>query len=348
MKIRNIITLGLAASVGFTLPAEAQEKKLEVRAFCVKKAKDDKKGKENKKRKASKLSVVKIVSSPKAGTFLEQINADETKEVNIEKTYSVFYVETPKSLVAALRLYAELDFAKALKDLSKVRKQLEDWAGLPEGPYLRAYRAEVECAVRSLKFEEAKKTVDELAGSARKLLTPQDEVTGEAVQLLVSAQGTEPAEMENKIKEIVQKYGKSITPHQYGWLYYALGMAYESTIPAEQLSSNAISAEHQQNASKAIDAYCVAGISSHGAHMELPVAGMKKAQRLLWAMPGVQAEVKAYGHPTPQKFKKASQNFQDAVTLAYMLINVYGEEAAKDSPLAKAAAMYQNTKAKKK
>ena len=338
------MTLGLAASVGFCLPADAQEKKLEVKAYYVKKANDDKKGKTGKKGKSSGLPMVDIVSSSKAGTFVEQLNADETKEVNIAKTYSLFYVVTPKSLVAAQRLYAEEDFAKALKELSKVRKQLENWCGLPEGPYLRAFRAEVECAIRSLKFDEAKKTVDALAGGARKLLTPQDEVTIEAVQLLASAKGADPAEMEAKIKELVEKYGKAITPHQYGWLYYALGMAYESSLPADQ----AVSAENQQKAGKAIDAYCVAGISSHGAQMELPIDGMKKAQRLLWAMPGVQAEVKSFGHPTPQKFKKASQNFQDAVTLAYMLINVYGVKVSEDSPLAKAASLYQNTKAKKK
>lgn len=338
MKFRNIMTLGLAASVGFCLPADAQEKKLEVKAYYVKKAKDDKKG------KSSGLPMVDIVSSSKAGTFVEQLNADDTKEVNIAKTYSLFYVVTPKSLVAAQRLYAEEDFAKALKELSKVRKQLENWCGLPEGPYLRAFRAEVECAIRSLKFDEAKKAVDALAGGAHKLLTPQDEAMIEAVQLLASAKGADPVEMEAKIKELVEKYGKAITPHQYGWLYYALGMAYESSLPADQ----AISAENQQKASKAIDAYCVAGISSHGAQMELPIDGMKRAQRLLWAMPGVQAEEKAFGHPTPQKFKKASQNFQDAVTLAYMLINVYGVNVSEDSPLAKAASYYQNTKAKKK
>ena len=345
MKFRNIITLGLAAAVGFTLPAEAQDKKLEVKAYYVKKTKDEKKG------RAAKLSVVNIVSSTKAGSYVEQINADETKDVDIKKTYSTFYVLTPKPLVDALRLYAAEDFAHARPALNKVRKQLENWCGLPEGPYLRAYRAEVECAVRQLDFAGALKVIEDLAKGAEKTLTTQDQVNVAAVKLLAAAtaeKGYDPAKMEELVKKTIDKYGKAITPAQYGWLHFAIGAAYQSSIPADQISSHSISAEHQANASKAIDAYCIAGISSHGAQMELPIEAMKRAQLLLWSMPGVQAEVKAFGHPTLQKFKKASQNFQDAVTLAYMLINVYGVEAAPDSPIAKAAALFQNTKAKKK
>ncbi|MBE6419692.1 MAG: Spc97/Spc98 family protein [Akkermansiaceae bacterium] len=344
MKFNHIVTLGLAAFVGFSLPADAQDKKIDVKAYYVKKAKEE------GKNKSGKLSAVSIVSSTKPGTFVVKLNEDETKEVKIKDDYSTFYVITPKELVEALRLYAAEDFAPAGKALHKVRKQLENWRGLPEGPYMRAYRAEVECAVRQLDFAGALAVVNEFPKDIEKLLTPQDKVMQSAVKLLAGATregGVDPTKIEDGIKTVMDKLGSAVTPAHYGWMYFALGAAYQSTIPADQISSHNIAAEHKVNASKAIDAFCVAGISTHGAQMQLPIEAMKRAQLLLWSMPGVQAEVKAYGHPTPAKFKKQSQDFQDAVTLAYMLINVYGVEAPADSPLAKAAELYVNTKAKK-
>ena len=202
-----------------------------------------------------------------------------------------------------------------------------------------------------LDFAGAAGVVGEFPSDVEKLLTAQDKVTANAVKLLAAATregGFDPAKIEENVKTIVSKQGKAVTPAQYGWLHFAIGAAYQSTIPADQLASNNIAAELKVNASKAIDAYCTAGISTHGAQMEIPVEAMKRAQLLLWSMPGVQAEVKAFGQPTPSKFKKASQNFQDAVTLAYMLINVYGVEADANSSIAKAAKLFQNTKVKKK
>ena len=343
MKFRNIVTLALAATVGLAVQADAQDKKPTLTARVVKKAKDGE--------KASKLVNLGILSSTKAGYFTYQKDADTTPEMNIEKTFSTFYVLTPPALVEAMRTYAAEDFAAARPALHKVRKQLENWRGIPEGPYLRAYRAELECAVRQLDFAGAAAVVNEFPGDVDKILTPQDKVASNAVKLLAAATregGMDPAKIEENVKAVITKLGKNVTPIQYGWLHFALGAAYQSTIPADQLVSNAIAEEHKVNAGKAIDAYCVAGISSHGAQMELPVEAMKRAQLLLWSMPGVQAEVKAFGQPTPTKFKKASQNFQDAVSLAYMLIHVYGVEAADNSTLGKAAKLFQNTKAKKK
>ena len=343
MKFRNIVTLALAATVGLAVQADAQDKKPTLTARVVKKAKEG--------GKAGKLANVGIVSSHKPGVFTYQKDADTTPEMNIEKNFSTFYVLTPPALVEALRTYAAEDFAAARPALHKVRKQLENWRGIPEGPFLRAYRAEVECAVRQLDFAGAAGVAGEFPNDVEKILTTQDKVTTNAVKLLAAATregGFDPAKIEENVKAIVSKQGKAVTPAQYGWLHFAIGAAYQSTIPADQIASNSIAAELKVNASKAIDAYCTAGISTHGAQMEIPVEAMKRAQLLLWSMPGVQAEVKSFGQPTPSKFKKASQNFQDAVTLAYMLINVYGVEADANSSIAKAAKLFQNTKVKKK
>lgn len=342
MKIRNIVTLALAATVGLTMSAEAQDKKASLTAIAVKKTKGDKAGKAGK---------IAVIASTKPGVYTYQKDADTAPEVNIEKNFSTFYVQTPPALVEAMRLYAAEDFEPARASLHKVRKQLENWRGLPEGPFLRAYRAEVECAVRQLDFAGAAAVVADFPSDVEKVLTAQDKVASNAVKLLAAATregGFDPAKIEENVKAIVTKQSKAVTPAQYGWLNFALGAAYQSTVPADQIASHAITAEHKVNASKAIDAYCTTAMSSHGAQMELPIEAMKRAQLLLWSMPGVQEEVAAFGHPTPQKFKKASQNFQDAVSLAYILINVYGVEAGDNTTIGKAAKLFQNTKAKKK
>lgn len=339
MNLRNIVTLALSAVVLGSFAAEAQDKKPTLTARAAKKGKEDSYGN------------IAILSSHKPGVYTYQKDADTTPEVNIEKTFSTFYVMTPPALVEALRLYAAEDFEAARKSLNSVRKQLANWRGLPEGPFLRAYRAELQCAVRQFDFAGAAAVVGEFPSDVEKILTPQDKVMGNAVKLLAAATrsgGYDPAKIEENVNNIITKQGKAVTPTVYGWLHFAIGAAYQSTIPADQISSNSISEENKMKASKAIDAYCIAGISSHGAEMQLPLEALKRAQLLLWSMPGVQKEVAAFKQPTPSKFKKASQNFQDAVSLAYMLQNVYGVEADASSPIAKAAKLFQNTQVKKK
>ncbi len=342
MNFRNIISAALSAAVIFSCAAEAQEKSPTIVARAAKKAKEG---------ADTKVGNINIVSSTKPGVYTYQKDADTTPEVNIEKNFSIFYALTPAELVEALRLYAAEDFEAARKALHTSRKHLTNWRGLPEGPYLRAYRAEVQCAVRQLDFAGAVAVVNDFPEDVNKILTAQDKATANAVKLLYAAtkEGSiSPDKITENINTIVSKQGKAVTPSVYGWLYFAQGAAYQAAIPADQISSHNISEEHKLNASKAIDAYCIAGISSHGAEMQIPVEALKRAQLLLWSMPGVQKEVKDFGHPTPQKFKKASQNFQDAVSLAYMLINVYGVEADASSPIAQAAKLFQNTKVGKK
>ena len=103
---------------------------------------------------------------------------------------------------------------------------------------------------------------------------------------------------------------------------------------------------------KAIDAYCIAGISSHGSQLELPVDALIRAQKLLWAMPEVQAEIKPMSKlmrdkpaQYPKDYVKSQQNFQDAVGLAYMLIHVYGvkADAEKYPSIVEAAGLFVNT-----
>ena len=331
----------MAAMVGFSMQVEAQEKKVTLEARAVKKAKDGE--------AKSKMIKVEIVASEKAGYYTYQKDVDNTADVAIDKHFSSFYVLMPPDLVEAQKLYAAESFAEARPKLAESRKKWENWKGLPEGPYLKAFRMEVECAIRMMDFAGAASIAKSFPDDMKKLLSPQDKVLCNTAVILGAAAKNDPAKLEEAVNRVLTgEDKKSVTPQLYGWLQFAVAMAYENAVPAEERAANNISEANAVAASKAIDCYCRAGMSTHGAQMELPIEGMKRAQKLLWGMPGVQKEVKDFGHPTPDKFKKASQNFQDAVILAYMLINVYGVEAGKTSDLAKAAALFQNTKVKKK
>lgn len=342
MKISNVLAVGLAAMVGFSLQADAQEKKVTLEARAVKKAKDGE--------AKAKMIKVEIVKAPNAGKFFYQKDVDNDAEMAIDKNFSSFYVLMPPALVEAKKLYAAESFTEARPKLAECRKSLENWRGLPEGPYLKAFRMELECAIRMMDFAGAEEIVKSYPDKMDSILTPQDKVLMNTARILNAASRMDGAKIEENVNKMLANgdLKKSVTPQLYGWLQFAVAMAYERAIPQEERSGFAITEANVAAANKAIDCYCRTGMSSHGAQMELPVEGMKRAQLLLWGMPGVQKEVKDFGHPTPEKFKKASQNFKDAVVLAYMLINVYGVETDKSSTLSKAAALFQNTKVKKK
>lgn len=342
MKISNVLAVGLATLVGFSFQSEAQEKKVTLEARAVRKAKDGE--------AKAKQSKVEIVASTRAGYYTYQKDVDNTADVAIDKHYSSFYVLMPPHLVEAKKLYAAESFTEARAKLAESRKALENWRGLPEGPYLKAFRMELECAIRMMDFAGAEEIVKSYPEKMDTLLTPQDKVLMNTARILSAATRMDGAKIEENVNKLLANgdLKKAVTPQLYGWLQFAVAMAYERAIPQEERTGFAITEANVAAANKAIDCYCRTGMSSHGAQMELPIEGMKRAQLLLWGMPGVQKEVKDFGHPTPEKFKKSSQNFQDAVILAYMLINVYGVETEKSSTLSKAAALFQNTKAKKK
>lgn len=341
MNIRNIVSVALLTGLGLGISALAQEdKKPTLTAMAVQKGKTDK-----------PKAMGHIVASHKAGTIMRQKDADTTVEIVIDKAFSTFYVLTPNALHDALSEYAAEDFTTARKKLHNVRKQLANWRGIPEGPFIRAYRAELECAVRQLDFEGAAQVAKEFPGDVKKILTPQDEAMIKAVEML-GASLKNGAAAPDKFEEAVLKYlkehdAKAITPFVYGMMYYAIGRAYEGSLPQEEVAAHAITDANKAKANKAVNAYCIAGMSTHGAKMELPIDAMMRAQCLLWSMPGVQDEVKKYGKLTsPSKFKAATPNFQDAVALAYILVNVYGVDPASSKIISAAAELYCNTKAK--
>ena len=101
--------------VGFSIQAEAQEKKPSLKARVVRKAKDGDKAR-------AKMQELDIVASTKAGYYTYQKDVDTTADVAIEKNFSTFYVLTPPNLIEAKKLYSAESFAEALPKLAAARE----------------------------------------------------------------------------------------------------------------------------------------------------------------------------------------------------------------------------------
>ena len=389
MKASNSIILGAAIFSAMTLQLAAQEaaeeapKKKSLQAWSLTKttkSKDDKKDKKEKKVALKKIklgddenSANIIIASEKAGKFTWKKNADETEIQDFKKKYDVFYALTPKELMEAQSRYSAGKFNDAINRLKSFRSQYAHWRGIPEGPYVRALRMELDSIVRSFHFDKVKE-LDGAFNDCKGLLTKQDQATLAAAHLLAEATqpSAKPEEVISKVTEFLKKWDvkkvekktdasdakktsyivspSAVNPHVYGWLHYAIGRAYENGIKVEP--GQTLASEQLDAANKAIDAYCIAGISSHGSQLELPVDALIRAQKLLWAMPEVQAEIKPMSKlmrdkpaQYPKDYVKSQQNFQDAVGLAYMLIHVYGvkADAEKYPSIVEAAGLFVNT-----
>lgn len=386
MKASNSIFLGAALVSAMTFQLAAQEaeeapKKKSLQAVVLEKGAKPAKGKNDKKPKKVAPKSIKlgddenkssiIIASEKPGKFTWKKNADEMEEQDFKKKYDVFYAITPKDLLEAQDRYSAGEFKDALTKLKNFRAQYAHWKGIPEGPYVRALRMELDAAVRSFNFARVKELTGEYK-ECKRLLSDQDQVNLDAALILAdaTAEGAKPEDVIAKVTELLKKKDvnkvakktdeadakkatytvtpSAVTPHTYGWLHYAIGRAYENGITVEP--GKPLASEQLAAADKAIDAYCIAGISSHGSKLEIPVDAMIRAQNLLWAMPEVQSAVPGMrklmsDKPAqyPKDFVKSPQNFQDAVGLAYMLIHVYGVEADKNPSIKDAAALFVNT-----
>lgn len=386
MKASYSIFLGAALVSAMTLQLAAQEeaeapKKKSLQAYTL--TKGAKPAKDKKDKKAKKLAPKKIklgddennaniiIASEKPGKFTWKKNADETEEQDFKKKYDVFYTITPRELLDAQDRYSAGEFKDALAKLKNFRTQYAHWKGIPEGPYVRALRMELDATVRSFNFAKVKELVASY-DECKRLLSKQDQSNLAAALIVAEAavDSAKPEDIVNKVTEHLKKWDVSkldkktdaenakkasytitpsaVTPHSYGWLHYAIGRAYENGITIEE--GKPLASEQLAAADKAIDAYCIAGISSHGSKLELPVDAMIRAQKLLWAMPEVQSAISGMRKTMsdkpaqyPREYTRSPQNFQDAVGLAYMLIHVYGVDAEKNPSIKEAAALFVNT-----
>ncbi len=331
MKSYHLIALALAATASIAGTAVAQQKAnpSQVKAYV-----QFEKGKPMNVDLAPKADGTKFYYMDKATEQL--LGADATKA-------ELFYIQTPADFAAAVKTYAGNDLEDARKQLAACKEKYKVYAGLPGNPSVKASVLELECAIRQMKWEDVKALVASFPAASS--LAYNDKSLYEVAKVMANVSDA-PGSLET-VKGAVEalKADKYMTSAQYGWLMYALGRAYAAQVPAAELDGT-ISAANEANANLAIDSLCQAAVSSHGAHMEIPVDAMMRSVKLLWAMPGVKDYVSQANNMDVAKWNNAPHNFRDAVALAYLLKMVYAPEK-KDATIERLAKYHVNTLAGK-
>lgn len=326
MKLHNIIAVGLAALAGFSYAQEPAKQQSLVAMVA------DNKGKAGK---------VQVKGASGKDTY---VYYDKSREQDMQRKTSslgLFFLQSPPDLVEAERSYNSRDLAAARTQLAAVKEKYKGYLGLDRNPAERAAVLEVECAVSQLDFAGLKTLVNSFPH--KDWLGADDKIKLYAAEVLAKAgTGASAADVEADAKKILDSEGgKSLNGDCYGWLKYAVAYATAAAIPAAEIEAT-ISEANVAAANKAIDAYCQAGVSSHGGTMELPIDAMTRAQALLWAMPGVKDCAAKAVPMTKDKWNAAPANFRDAVALAYMLKNVWGTS---NPTIDAAAKLFFNTQA---
>lgn len=328
MKLHNIVAAGLVALTGVAYaqsPAKPQGLVAVVQA--------------NEKSKPTKRLITRADGKD---TYVYYDSSEETeKKVKVGKG-GVFFLQTPKEFVEAERSLNARDFSVARTQLAAVKSKYAAFIGLDRNPAERAALLELECAVRQLDFVGLKGLVGSFPHAD--WLSPEDRAKVLASKILANAcTGAAAADVETEVQKLLtSNLGKMLNGSCYGWLQYAIAYSTAAAIPEAEISGT-ISEENAPVAHKAIDAYCRAGVASHGGAMELPTDAMVRAQALLWAMPGVKEYADKVGAMDKKKWDAAPANFRDAVALAYMLKNVFGSSNATVDAAAK---FFLNTKKK--
>lgn len=311
MKIHNVIAVGLAALAGFVYAQQPDSKGLP--AMIQVSEKDPKVG---------KLLITGSIGTGKDVAF-KYYDASQEAEVSRKAGgVALFFLLTPQDLADAETALKLGELASARKQLGAVKEKYKSFAGLPRDPSQRAALLEMECAIRQLDFEGLKGVLRSISNAEELDAENKGKYVAAGV-LAKGATGAALADVEAEVKKIMSSgVGRALNGSSYGWLQYAIATATAAAIPAEEISGT-ISEANVATASKAIDAYCRAGVSSHGVDMELPLDAMKRAQAMLWAMPGVKEYASKGAAMDASKWNKAPFNFRDAVALAYMLKNLY-------------------------
>lgn len=267
---------------------------------------------------------------------------DQEMQGNAAKC-KLFFIQTPADLVAASKTLKDRDFAAARKQLAAVKAKYAAWQGLPGDPSTQAALLELDAAIRQMDWEGLKGLVASFPHPD--WLESSDQVKLEVARVLsgISTDPAAAATLQASAEAVLKNREKVLNSRDYGTLKYAIGLAQASQIPAEEIKET-ISEGNVQKANLAIDTLCQAAMSSHGSDMEIPVDAMRRAQALLWAMPGVRTYANNAGKMDRKKWNDAPADFRDAVALAYLIKNVYAPDS-KDATLDRAASFFVNTKA---
>ncbi len=316
MKSLNMLALGLAALTAAPMVAEAQEApKTKLQAYVM-----IGKG-------AARVPVVNATGKDK---FIF-IHEDQQMQMDVAKC-NMFKLITPADFAEAMNAYRAGDLADARKKLGGVKAKYAEYVGLPGNPATEAALVELDCALRQLDWAGAKGLVDGFAhpdylGDADKATLAVAKVLG---NISDAPGGLEP-QKEAVAALLKSETGKKLSLADYGRLRYALARAYEAEVPAEQLAGT-VAPEQAPDLIKAVDNYCQAAVSTHGAAMEIPLDAMQRALRILWAQPGVKEYAAGGKEMDKARWGAAPVNFKDAAALAHLLKQVYTADAAAALP----------------
>ncbi len=307
MKSLNMLALGLAALAAAPLATQAQEApKSKMQAYVM------------INKKAARVPVTQATGK---GKFIFITN-DQQMQMDVAKC-DMFKLITPVDLGAALNEYQAGNLASAREKLAAVKAKYAEYVGLPGNPSSQAAMLELDCALRQLDWAAAKDLAEKI--SHPDYLSEEDQATLAVAKVLgniTDTPGALDAQREAVAAVLKSEAGKKIGLKGYGRLRYALARAYEAQVPAEALAGT-VSAEQAPDLIKAVDNYCQAALSTHGAAMEIPLDAMQRALRILWAQPGVKDYAAGGKEMDKARWAAAPVNFKDAVALAYLLKNVY-------------------------
>ncbi len=318
MKSLNMLALALGALAIAPLSSQAQEApKTKLQAYVIMPGK-----------KPSRVPVVNATGKNKF-IFMQE---DQQMQMDVTKC-DMFKLVTPADLGTALNDYRAGDLAGAREKFAAIKKKYAEYVGLPGNPSTEAALLELDCALRLLDWAGAKALADGF--SHPEYMTEEDQATLAVAKVLgniADAPGGLDKQKEAVAGILRSEAGKKIGLEGYGRLRYALARAYEAEVPAEQLAGT-VTAEQAPDLIKAVDNYCQAALSTHGATMEIPLDAMQRAMRLLWAQPGVKDYAAGGTQMDKARWGAAPVNFKDAVVLAYLIKNVYTMDAAASLPM---------------
>ncbi len=302
-----MLALGLAALAAAPLATQAQEApKAKMQAYIM-----------LAKGGAARLPVVSATGKDK---FIF-VHNDQQMQMDVAKC-NMFKLVTPADFAAAVNDYRAGDLEGSRKKFAAVKGKYAEYVGLPGNPSTEAALLELDCALRMLDWAGAKALVDGF--NHPDYLDDEDKATLEVARVLGNISDA-PGGLEGQKEAITNilkgDTGKKIGLDGYGRLRYALARAYEAEVPADALAGT-VTAEQAPDLIKAVDNYCQAALSTHGATMEIPLDAMQRALRILWAQPGVK-EYAAGGAVDAARWKDAPVNFKDAAVLAFLIKNVY-------------------------
>ncbi len=316
MKSLNMLALGLAALAAAPMATQAQEAPAaKLQAYVM-----INKG----------TARVPVLNATGKNQFIF-VHNDQQMQMDVAKC-GMFKLITPVELGNAMNVYRAGDLAEARKQFASIKAKYAEYVGLPGNPSTEAALLELDCALRLLDWAGAKALLGSF--SHPEYLSDEDKATLEVAKVLANITDTPgglDAQKEAVAAIIKGETGKKIGLAGYGRLRYALARAYEAQVPAEQLAGT-VSAEQAPDLIKAVDNYCQAALSTHGATMEIPLDAMQRALRLLWAQPGVKEEAAKGTTMDKARWAAAPVNFKDAVALAFLLQKVYTPDEAASLP----------------